>query len=150
MSAQLAAHGRLGEDPKEITTSSGKAMAVCSLAVAIEEHGAGDPPPLWIGILAFGRTAEELLRHRRGDLLSVAGRLQRKRWTDRDGRERERLEVVADSLVSARTVRPAGGRKREGERSGAAAEARHAVRAQAPAHAGPGDQIPFRAEGRGG
>ncbi len=141
MTAQLAAHGRLGEDPKEIATSSGKAMAVCSLAVAIEEHGAGDPPPLWIGILAFGRTAEDLLRHRRGDLLSVAGRLQRKRWIGQDGQERERLEVICDALVSARTVRPAGGRKREGGRS-SPVEARHAVRAQAPV-AELEDTIPF-------
>lgn len=111
MTAHVALYGRLGEEPKEIATSSGAPMAAASLAVAIEEHGVEDPPPLWVGVLAFGRLAEELLRHHKGDLLSVAGRLRRKRWTDREGREREQLELLADALVSARTVRPAGGRR---------------------------------------
>ncbi len=131
MTAQLAVHGRLGDAPKAITTSSGRAMATASLAVSIEEHGNADPPPLWLNVIAFARLAEELLRHHKGDLLSVAGKLQRKRWVGQDGQERERWEVVADVIISARTVRPGGGRKRENERSGPV-EARHAVRVQAP------------------
>ncbi len=143
MSAQLACHGRLGDDPKEITTSSGRPMAVCSLAVAIEERGTDDPPaPLWLNVIAFGRLATDLLRHHRGDLLSVAGRLQRSRWAGQDGAQRERLQVLADAIVSARAVRPGGGRGRDSERS-SAAESGQAVRAQAPAHAELDDDLPF-------
>ena len=44
--------------------------------------------------------------------MSVSGRLQFSRWTDRDGDEREQWAIVADALVSARTVRPRGGRRK--------------------------------------
>lgn len=127
MTAQLAAHGRLGDEPRAITTSTGRAMAVCSLAAAIEERGTDDPPPLWLNVICFGRQADDLLRHRAGDPVSVSGRLQRSRWVGQDGAQRERLEVVADSLISARTVRPGGGRKRD-----STAETAGAVRVQAP------------------
>jgi type II secretory pathway predicted ATPase ExeA len=39
--------------------------------------------------------------------------LQRRTYRDRDGQEREQLQVIADNLVSARTARPGGGRKRQ-------------------------------------
>lgn len=44
--------------------------------------------------------------------MSASGRVQVRRWTDTDGTGREQLQVVADALVPARTVRPGGGRKR--------------------------------------
>jgi single-strand DNA-binding protein len=62
----------------------------------------------WVGVVAFGRCAEDLLRHDKGELVSVSGRVQVNRWAGSDGEEREQLQVVADSIVSARTVRPAG------------------------------------------
>ncbi|HEX2796054.1 MAG TPA: single-stranded DNA-binding protein [Immundisolibacter sp.] len=65
-----------------------------------------------LGIVAFGKLADLLLRHAKGDLLSASGRMQVRRWTDTDGTGREQLQLVADALVSARTVRPGGGRKR--------------------------------------
>lgn len=108
MSASMAAYGRLGADPRAVETRSGKPMTTARLAV---DAGDADAPPLWLGVVAFGRLADELQRHHKGDLLSVSGRLQVRRWTGADGGEREQWEVVADAIVSARTVRP-GGRKR--------------------------------------
>ena len=35
---QIACYGRLGQDPKEITTTTGTAMAVGSLAVTLLEY----------------------------------------------------------------------------------------------------------------
>lgn len=108
MSAALSAYGRLGADPRAVETRSGKAMTVATLAV---DAGDADAPPLWLGVVAFGKLADELTRHHKGDLLSVSGRLQVRHWTDTAGTAREQWQVVADALVSARTVRP-GGRKR--------------------------------------
>lgn len=105
---QASAYGRLGGDPRSIETRSGKAMTVATLAV---DAGDDDGPPLWLGIVAFGRLADDLLRHAKGDPLSVSGRLQVRRWTDTEGAGREQLQVVADAIVSARSVRPGGGRK---------------------------------------
>jgi single-strand DNA-binding protein len=107
MTASIAAYGRLGSDPRAVTTKSGKAMTVATLAVDI---GEADGPPLWLGVVAFGKLADDLLRHRKGDTLSLSGRLQVRHWTDSDGAQREQWQVVADALVSARTVRP-GARK---------------------------------------
>ncbi|UUP19531.1 single-stranded DNA-binding protein [Nitratireductor thuwali] len=112
MTMQACAYGRVGQDPRSIETRSGKAMVVGSIAVSIDEN---DAPPLWIGIVAFGRVAEDFLRHSKGDLISVSGRVQRNSWTTPAGEKREQLQIVADALVSSRTVRPAGGRKRDAD-----------------------------------
>jgi len=112
MSAHIAAYGRLGGDPKSINTSSGNAMAVASIAVDVQERGAEDPPPEWLGVVAFGGQADKLLQHDKGECIAVSGRVQRNRWTGQDGNERVQLQVIADSLVSARTVRP-GKRKQQ-------------------------------------
>lgn len=103
---QASAYGRLGQDPRSIAMQSGKEMAVVTIAVAIDEP---DAPSLWVGVVAFGRVAEDLLRHAKGDLISVSGRVQRSTWTTQAGEKREQLQIVADDIVSARTVRPSGG-----------------------------------------
>lgn len=109
MTMQAAAYGRIGQDSKSITTRTGKAIATASIAVAI---GDADEPPLWLGVVAFGHAAEDLLRQKKSDLISVSGRVQRNAWTTPAGEKREQLQIVADTLMSARTVRPAGGRRR--------------------------------------
>jgi single-strand DNA-binding protein len=115
MTMQIAAYGRLGQDPRAIETTTGNTMAVGSVAVDMSNARDEDAPPLWLGIVAFGKQAEALLRHSKGDLVSVSGRAQMNRYTTRDGEEREQLQVVSDSLMSARIVRPAGGRRRQSQ-----------------------------------
>lgn len=110
MTAQIAAHGRIGKDPKQIATKTGTTMAAASIAVDVSQRE--EQETLWLNVVAFGHVAESLLRHSQGDLISVAGRLQQNRWQTPEGEERVQLQVVADSLVSARSVRPAGGRRR--------------------------------------
>ena len=63
--------------------------------------------------MAFGELAESLARHLKGDMVGAFGRVKIKRYTNRDGEAREELEIMIDSLVSARTVRPGGGRKKQ-------------------------------------
>ena len=111
MNAQLAAHGRLGKDPMQHTTEAGKVWATCSLAVTLDTGKDREPETEWIGLVAFGRQAEALLRHKRGDMVSVFGRLQLNVWAGQDGGERRQLQIVVDSLLSACTVRPRGGKR---------------------------------------
>ena len=114
MTAQLAVHGRLGRDPRPIETGSGKPMTVASIAVSVEARESGETGEgtLWLDVLAFGRVADDLARHVKGDTVSVAGRLQLSRFTSSTtGEARENWQCVADSVISARTVRPAGGRR---------------------------------------
>lgn len=112
MSAQVAIYGRLGGDPVHRQSQTGTDWATGSIAVALSKEE-GDAST-WFGIVAFGRAAHALCKHSKGDLVSISGRLQLNKFRDRDQKEREQLQVVADAIVSARTVRPGGGRKRGG------------------------------------
>lgn len=112
MTAQISAYGRLGADPAQRQSQAGKLWVTASLAVALADDA--EAPPQWFQLVAFGRVAEVLARHAKGDLVSVSGKLQLNRWQDRDGKDQERLQVIADAVMSAQTVRPAGGRRREG------------------------------------
>ena len=114
--ATLAVYGRLGSDPREHATRKGGAMATASLAVDVPDRSRdaeeGATETLWLRVTAFGRVAKSLAWHAKGDPVSVSGRLQWSRWTDRDGETREQWEIVTDALVSARTVPPRGGRRK--------------------------------------
>jgi single-strand DNA-binding protein len=72
---QMAVHGRLGGDPKEITTRTGTTMAVDTIAVKLNTRSE-EQETEWLGLVAFAKTAEALLRHKRGDMLSASGRVQ--------------------------------------------------------------------------
>ena len=114
--ATLAVYGRLGSDPREHVTSKGGAMATASLAVNVPDRSRdadeGAEATLWLRVTAFGRVADDLLLCAKGDPVSASGRLQFSRYQARDGETREQWAIVADALVSARTVRPRGGRRK--------------------------------------
>ena len=112
MTAHISAYGRLGADPAQRQSQAGKLWVTASLAVALADDA--DAPPQWFQLVAFGRVAETLARHAKGDLVSVSGRLQLNRWRDSDGKDHERLQIVADTMMSAKSVRPAGGRRSAG------------------------------------
>ena len=149
--ATLAVYGRLGSDPREHSTRTGKAMTTASLAVNVPDRSRdadeGAEAALWLRVTAFGRLAEDLARHAKGDPVSVCGRLQFSRWTDRDGDEREQWQVLADALVSARTVRPGGGRRKsKGDGDGPRGDDRYP---DARHSAAQGADVPDRRELRG-
>ncbi len=147
MSAHIAAYGRLGADPRPIETRTGNPMTAARMAVDIppsqrdDERGEGT---VWLAVIAFGHQAEDLARHSKGDLVSVAGEMRISRFESR-GEARESWQVLAASVVSARTVRPGGGR-----RKGAPAAQRTLAGRAAPNASGAGkpaedfdDAIPF-------
>ena len=104
-------YGRLGADPVKRETRNGKTMATASLAVNAGRFGEAEDT-VWFSLAAFGRIADDLLRHSKGDLIATMGQLHRRRYTSRDGEQRESWSLTAEAIVSARTVRPGGGRKR--------------------------------------
>ncbi len=104
-------YGRLGGDPVERETRTGKEMVTVSCAVNAGRPDA-DEETQWFNLIAFGRAARDLVRHAKGDLVACMGPLYRNRYTARDGQEREGWSLTVESIVSARTVRPSGGRKR--------------------------------------
>nr|WP_284473510.1 single-stranded DNA-binding protein [Serratia symbiotica] len=41
--------------------------------------------PFWLSVVAFGKQAEALARHVKGELISVSGTMQINQWTTKDG-----------------------------------------------------------------
>ena len=120
MTAQISAYGRLVADPQTRTTNSGGSMTMGRLAVALPCHAAeGGEVTFWLGVVAFGKQADALAGHVKGDLVSVAGAMQVNQWAGKDGGTQQGYQVVADSVISARTVRPGGKRAASVKASGA-------------------------------
>lgn len=131
-------YGRLGADPQERTTRNGGVMATASLAVSVGRPDA-DEDTEWFDLVTFGRTAKALLGHAKGDLVAAMGPLHRTRFTDRDGEEREGWSLTVEAIVSARTVRPTGGGKRDRKQEPSTS----APQAAQPTDDDPDDDIPF-------
>ncbi|HBM0000541.1 TPA: single-stranded DNA-binding protein [Salmonella enterica subsp. enterica serovar Kodjovi] len=109
MTAQISAYGRLVADPQTKTTNKGTNMTMARMAVSLPCSAAQDgQATLWLGVLAFGKQADALAKHTKGDLVSVSGQLQINQWTGQDGGTHSGYAMVADSVISARTVRPGG------------------------------------------
>ncbi|HBC3037084.1 TPA: single-stranded DNA-binding protein [Escherichia coli O146] len=146
MTAQIAAYGRLVDDPQVKQTSKGTPMTLARMAVSVPCHTADDgQATLWLAVTAFGKQADHLARHQKGDLISVAGNMQISQWTGQNGEPRQGWQVIADSVISARMVRPGGGqRKYTGQQQNTGAQT--ASRGQPPQnnHDDPfSDDIPF-------
>lgn len=112
MTAQIAAHGRLVAEVQTRTTGNGNQMAMARMAVNLPCRSNDDgQATLWLAVTAFGKQADFLARHDKGDLISVSGSLNVNMWTGNDGQAHTGYQVLADSVISARTVRGGGGRK---------------------------------------
>ena len=88
-------------------------MTVASLAVTVplREGGETVDATQWLNVTAFGRLADDLAQHGKGEMVAVIGRAQLRRYQAQDGGAREEIGIVADSLVSARTSRPSSGKR---------------------------------------
>jgi len=89
--------GRLGADPEVRHTAGGKAVANLSLAVGWKgKNGEGVE---WVRVVLFDRTAEVAGEYLgKGSRVFISGRMQTKKWTDRDGNDRYTTEIIANNL----------------------------------------------------
>ena len=89
----VTACGRLGADPDVKTIGEGK--QVCNLRIASKEYNGTE----WINATAFGKDAEFAGTYlKKGDMVMVTGRLQTRKWTNKDGQERYTTEIVVSRL----------------------------------------------------
>lgn len=133
MTAQIAAYGRLVADPQTKTTSKGTNMATARMAVSLPCSAAQDgQATLWLGVLAFGKQADALAKHTKGDVVSIGGTMQVNQWTGQDGSTQSGYTVIADSVVSARTARPGGRRGQQGQATQALEHAKQQAAAGTP------------------
>lgn len=111
MTAQISAYGRLVADPQTRTTANGTSMAMGRIAVSLPCNASAEgQATFWLGVIAFGKQADALAGHIKGDMVSVSGAMQLNQWTGKDGGTQQGYQVVADSVISAKTVRPGGKR----------------------------------------
>lgn len=95
--------GNLGKDPEVRYTTSGQAVASFSLATSEKfknKNGETEERTEWHRVVLWGRLAEiagEYLS--KGKTVYIEGRLQTRKWTDRDGNERYTTEIVADRML---------------------------------------------------
>lgn len=110
--------GHLGQDPGVRTVGSGRQVASFSLATSEswkdKESGERKERTEWHRIVAWGKTAE-LVGHylSKGRMVCVEGRMQTRKWQDKDGKDRWSTEVVADTVVFL----PGGKKPQDGEGS---------------------------------
>ncbi|RUS02758.1 single-stranded DNA-binding protein [Pectobacterium polaris] len=105
MTAQISAYGRLVVDVQSRTTSNGNTMSFTRMAVPLpcqkEENGEAT---FRLAVTAFGKQADALAKHQKGDLMSVSGNMQITQWTDGNGNAQTGYQVIADTeAVSVRT-----------------------------------------------
>ncbi|EET5461233.1 single-stranded DNA-binding protein [Escherichia coli] len=113
MTVQIAAYGRLVDDPQVKQTSKGTPMTLARMAVSLPCSQAQDgQATLWLSVLAFGKQADQLAGHEKGNVISVSGTMQISQWTGQNGETRQGYQVIADSVISAKTVRPGGSRRK--------------------------------------
>ncbi|EDZ8425427.1 single-stranded DNA-binding protein [Salmonella enterica subsp. enterica serovar Give] len=137
MTAQIAAYGRIAADIQTKATSNGGTMAFTRMAVSLPCRAAENgEATMWLGVTAFGKQADALARHQKGDLVSVAGQLQVNQWTGQDGSTQSGYTLLADSVISARTARPGGKSGQQGQATDAPR------RAQEPPPGNEYDQTP--------
>jgi single-strand DNA-binding protein len=95
--------GNLGADPEVKYTPSGSAVANLRLATTEsrrdKQSGEQQEHTEWHRLVMFGRLAEiagEYLR--KGSQIYVEGRIQTRKWQDRDGNDRYTTEIVANEM----------------------------------------------------
>jgi single-strand DNA-binding protein len=95
--------GNLGNDPDIRYTAGGAAVANISLATAEswrdKESGEQQERTEWHRIVFFGRLAEIVGEYlRKGSQVYVEGRLQTRKWQDKEGNDRYTTEIVANEM----------------------------------------------------
>lgn len=88
--------GRLVKDPELRRTAN--ETAVASVRIAVDrDHNREETD--FIDIVAWRQTAEFLAKYfKKGELVTITGRLQIRSWQDSDGNKRQAAEVVADRV----------------------------------------------------
>ncbi len=143
--------GNLGRDPEVRYMPSGDAVANISIATTEawkDKNGEKQEQTEWHRVALFGKTAEVAGEYlKKGSQVYIEGRLQTRKWTDKEGQERYTTEIRADrmQMLGSRS----GGSERmpppDDDRSPASASAKK----PAPAGKGAGnledmeDDIPF-------
>ncbi|MBM2830499.1 MAG: single-stranded DNA-binding protein [Gammaproteobacteria bacterium] len=95
--------GNLGNDPDIRYTADGKAVANISIATSDQwkdkNTGEQQEKTEWHRVVFFGRLAEIVGEYlKKGSQIYVEGRLQTRKWQDKEGKDRYSTEIVANDM----------------------------------------------------
>ena len=93
--------GRLTRDPESRKTSTG--LTVVSFSVAVNDSSSkgpnGERNTLFMDCSIFGTRAENVAKFvRKGSLVAVSGRLNQRKYTNRDNQQVTVIETIADNV----------------------------------------------------
>jgi single-strand DNA-binding protein len=93
--------GRLGVDPELRTTGSGTSVVNVRMATT-DRRKEGDEwvdHTEWHNVTVWGRSAENVAKFcSKGKEIYVEGKIQTRKYTDKNGNERFSTEIVADNI----------------------------------------------------
>ncbi len=131
--------GNLGKDPELRQTANGKAVTTLRVATNeswVDQSGERQERTEWHSIVVWGRQAENCAQYlSKGRTVYVEGRLQTRKWQDKEGSDRYSTEIVADRVQFI-----GGGRDAAGDAAGTANEGFERTDIGSPAA---DDDIPF-------
>jgi single-strand DNA-binding protein len=95
--------GNLGRDPETRYTTGGDAVTNLSIATSEQwkdkQTGEKQEKTEWHRVVLFGRQAEVAGEYlKKGRSVYIEGRLQTRKYTDKDGVEKYSTEIVADRM----------------------------------------------------
>ncbi|MBK7320245.1 MAG: single-stranded DNA-binding protein [Anaerolineales bacterium] len=95
--------GHLGKDPEMRYTPSGKPVTTFSVAVSRSWNSADGErhsETEWFNVVAWGNLAEICKQYLvKGQQVFVEGRLQTRRWDDKEGQKHTSVEIVANEMM---------------------------------------------------
>lgn len=140
--------GNLGRDAELRYTSGGAPVASVRIATTerfTDREGQKREDTQWHDVVIWGKTAEALHEYLvKGKQIYVEGRIQTRKWTDKEGKDRYNTEIRADRVV----LLGGGGGSAEGRAARPARDSRYAESAEpagdlAHVEAPNDDDIPF-------
>ncbi len=147
--------GNLGADPEIRYTAGGAAVANARLATTDswrdKDSGETQERTEWHRVVFFGRLAEVVEQYvKKGSQIYIEGRLQTRKWQDKDGNDKFNTEIVASEMqmLGGRGAGGGGpgGAERGGSNVGGGGDGPHgdgAPRGQAEPPMDFDDDIPF-------
>lgn len=95
--------GHLGRDPEMRYTPSGRPVTTFTLAVSRawnSADGERHAETEWFNIVAWGNLAEICKQYlAKGQQVYIEGRLQTRRWDDKEGQKHTSVEIVANEMM---------------------------------------------------
>jgi len=91
--------GHLGREPETRATQSGS--KVFSTALAVNTGYGDNKRTTWWNVSAFGKTAETLEKFNlsKGDAIGFTGEVSMRPWKDKDGNEKQSLELAVRDFI---------------------------------------------------